>query len=83
MMKLSAKKVILHTSILDAQKKIIAEAKNEITIGRYPFYRFAGKRSVQTFQVADPHLWSPDAPYLYHAVSEIVLNGKVIDQCNK
>ena len=72
------KEIILHTRILDAQNTAIAEAKNKITNGGI----HSGSQESdarQTFQVSNPKLWSPDAPYLYHAVSEIISNGKVID----
>ncbi|MCW3090621.1 MAG: glycoside hydrolase [Ferruginibacter sp.] len=28
----------------------------------------------------DPHLWSNEDPYLYHLITIVILNGKVIDQ---
>ena len=72
------KEIILHTRILDAQNSLIAEAKNKITNGG--IHSGSQESDVnQTFRVSNPKLWSPDAPYLYHAVSEIISNGKVID----
>ena len=72
------KEIIVHTRIFDAKNTLVAEAKNKITNGGI----HSGSQQSdarQTFQVANPKLWSPDAPYLYHAVSEIIVNGKVID----
>ena len=72
------KEVILHTRILDAQNMLMAEAKDKITNGGNQ----SGSREsniLQTFRISNPKLWSPDVPYLYHAVSEIISNGKVID----
>ena len=40
----------------------------------------AKAKRCRQLRLHDPHLWSPDAPYLYHAVSEIISNGKVIDR---
>jgi beta-galactosidase len=75
------KKVILHTVIFDATNKKVAETKNEMMIaGVNSSSTGAANKVQQTFQVSAPHLWSPDAPYLYHAVSALVVNGKVIDQ---
>ena len=34
----------------------------------------------QQLSVPDPHLWSPDDPYLYRLSVEVVQEGKVIDQ---
>lgn len=34
----------------------------------------------QTLQVAQPHLWSTDDPYLYKVVSQIQKGGKTIDE---
>ncbi|MGH2649258.1 MAG: glycoside hydrolase family 2 TIM barrel-domain containing protein, partial [Ginsengibacter sp.] len=78
----SAKKVILHTTILDAKNKIVADAKKIITIGSTSPQEAGTGETLQTFQVPDPHLWSPDAPYLYHAVSEVDIDGKVTDRVN-
>lgn len=76
------KKVTLHTSILDIKNKIVADAKKIISIGSTltsPQETGTGE-ALQTFQVTNPHLWSPDEPYLYHAVSEVVVDNKVIDR---
>jgi beta-galactosidase len=77
---ISTKKVTLHTSIFDAKNKIVAEANNVITIGGSQASPQQINEALQTFQLSNPHLWSPDAPYLYHAVSELVLNGRIIDR---
>jgi beta-galactosidase len=77
---LSTKKVTLHTSIFDAKNKIVAEANNVITIGGSQASPQQINEALQIFQLSNPHLWSPDAPYLYHAVSELVLNGRIIDR---
>jgi len=77
-----AKNITLHTSILDANNKKVAEAKSVITVGstQNSSTEDSAGETLQKFHVQVPHLWSPDAPYLYHAVSEIVSNGKVIDR---
>ena len=36
--------------------------------------------AVQTITVANPALWSPASPALYHAVSRIIRDGKAVDQ---
>jgi len=35
---------------------------------------------IQLFHIDDPKLWSPDHPYLYKAITQIVSGGKLIDQ---
>lgn len=35
---------------------------------------------VQKFEVAHPHLWSIEDPYLYKALTQIIINGKVVDE---
>ena len=79
---ISAKKVTLHTSILDANNQKVADTRTIVAIdSTHTSATGAGTdETLQTFHLPGPHLWSPDAPYLYHAVSEIILNGKVIDR---
>ena len=73
------KKIILRTSILDAQNKIIATG-NDTIINDGLHAGVPGSEAQQTIQLANPHLWSPETPYLYHAISELTVNGKVIDK---
>jgi beta-galactosidase len=79
---LSDKSVTLQTKILDANNKIVAEARKVISISSiHSSLTEAGTgEALQTFKVPNPHLWSPDEPYLYHAVSELVVKGTVIDR---
>lgn len=37
-------------------------------------------RAEQKFEIGQPALWSPDTPQLYEAVTEVSLNGKVMDK---
>ncbi|HSV12119.1 MAG TPA: glycoside hydrolase family 2 TIM barrel-domain containing protein [Hanamia sp.] len=75
------KKVILHTTIFDGSNKKIAERKNEMVVsGTNSSSTATVNKAEQAFQISAPHLWSPGAPYLYHAVSELVVNNKVIDR---
>ncbi|NJM24182.1 MAG: glycoside hydrolase family 2 protein, partial [Bacteroidia bacterium] len=34
----------------------------------------------QQFELSDPVLWSVDSPYLYRAITEIVIDGKIVDE---
>ena len=35
---------------------------------------------VMSYNIDNPHLWSPDDPYLYEAIVKLKSNGKVIDE---
>lgn len=41
--------------------------------------RVVATTSDETMQVANPHLWSCDDPYLYQVRSEVMMDGKVVD----
>lgn len=58
----------LRTSILDSKNNIVA--KTETTIGQ---------STNQSITLSNPHLWSPESPYLYHAVTDILQGEKIID----
>ena len=75
------KKVILCTTIFNALDKTIAVIKNDITVeGKNTSMAAGAGVVVQSFNVDDPNLWSPESPYLYHTVSELLVNNKVIDR---
>lgn len=67
---LNNKTIKLRTSILDANNKVIAIDEKTNASGEV----------LQTIELLNPRLWSPETPYLYHAISELILNGKVIDK---
>lgn len=66
---------ILRTTIFDKANKKVAEEEKKIDIGEKN-----SNETLQTFQISNPHLWSPETPYLYHAVSELVVNNKAIER---
>ena len=62
----------VRTRILDADGNVVAEKTNRGYIAHeQPF--------TQNFIVESPHLWSPETPYLYKAVSEIFCGGQLCD----
>ncbi len=67
--------VVVATTLFDKGGNKVGESKSNLTIT-------AGKESEtsQDIAVANPALWSPQSPVLYHAVSEVQQNGKVVDQ---
>ncbi len=73
-------KTMLRTIIFDKTNKKIAENEKEISVEGINSSNPGTGELLQTFKVTDPHLWSPDDPYLYHAVSELIENNKVIDR---
>ena len=64
------------SSIFTVEGKLVKEVKNNVklTEGNTAFLQ-------QLNAIANPHLWSPDDPYLYHVVSKIYdKNGNLLDQ---
>jgi len=61
------------TEIRDAGGKVVATKDNTQKINH-------GKPFEQNFIVDNPQLWSPESPYLYHAVSKIYLSGERVDE---
>jgi beta-galactosidase len=73
----SSKDIVLKTTIYDASGKEIATASKKAAIPES-----VEEKTVhldQSFTVNNPNLWSLDNPYLYKAVSQVILNGKIID----
>jgi beta-galactosidase len=62
----------LRTKILDAKNNVVAKTN---------LSPLDGSRSEvnQRIALAHPHLWSPESPYLYHAVTDILQGEKIID----
>ncbi len=58
----------LRTSILDAKNNIVTKTETAIS-----------PSTNQSITLSKPHLWSPESPYLYHAVSDILQGEKIID----
>ena len=61
----------LRTRLFDAKNKVVAEKAANIPGAEEPIN--------QAMQLSNPHLWSPESPYLYHAETDILQNGQVID----
>ena len=68
-----ARNCTLVTTISDASNRAIAKLSQDATIGPGETHEFE-----QSAEVANPHLWSPETPYLYHVHSEI-RDGDAID----
>ncbi|MDQ2862268.1 MAG: DUF4982 domain-containing protein, partial [Bacteroidota bacterium] len=72
----SVKAIVLNTKIMDANGKMITSSSEKLNAGNDK----NGNSAKQTFAVTKPKLWSVDVPYLYKAVSQIIINGKVADE---
>jgi beta-galactosidase len=65
----------LTTVIADAEGKLALTLKSKKTIQPGELAQF-----IQTNRLANPQLWSPEAPHLYTAHSEVRTGGKVVDR---
>jgi len=68
----TVKHISLRTTLYDSAERIVLKATNPGLVTT------EGEVS-QEFRIADPHLWSTDHPYLYTAVTEVILNDQVVD----
>ncbi|WP_238327622.1 glycoside hydrolase family 2 TIM barrel-domain containing protein [Paenibacillus gorillae] len=64
----------IRTSILDNDGQLAATEERESRTNGIDKSMIA-----QSLQVADPQLWSPDTPYLYTAVTEIIQGDNIVD----
>ncbi len=67
--------ITLQTTIYDSSSSPIFFTHDEMKLGPNSV-----KEKKQRFLVGFPHLWSTEDPYLYKAVTQIISNGKVIDE---
>jgi beta-galactosidase len=67
----SAQPLTIRTQIFDAKNKFIASKEST---------GVSGNTVNQTFNVSHPSLWSPSSPSLYHAITQIVQAGKIVDR---
>src|SRR6185437_3164646 len=73
----SKQKIKVVSSVFTADGKLVAETKTAVNLAANTTTEF----SQQFDKIANPHLWSPDDPYLYHVVSSIYDDkGNLFDQ---
>ena len=70
-----AAEVSVRTTLLSADGKPAAKGQSELRVEAG-----ADQESTQEIALARPRLWSPESPSLYHAVTEVVQAGKVVDE---
>ncbi len=64
----------LRTKILDSKNNIVAIKENNFSVSQSQ-----NSTINQIIQLSHPNLWSPDFPYRYHTVTEILQGDKIID----
>ncbi len=65
-------RLTLATDIVDAEGRTVARKVNEGYINH-------GEPFAQHFTIDRPHLWSPETPYLYKAVTRVSVGGREVD----
>lgn len=71
--------IILRTTIYDADGKEVKASESKASIVNKKSPNDDANTISQSLKINNPKLWSLDNPYLYKAVSQIVLNKKIID----
>lgn len=69
------KKFILKTLIFDADNLNIVGKEIQVYSKAFSDNTFSCE-----LEVINPNLWSPDSPYLYKVVNQILLNGELVDE---
>ncbi len=67
--------ITVKTSVYDEANKQVATASSAVDANSN-----AVTEIVQHTKIGNPHLWSIDHPYLYHAKTEIINNGETVDE---
>jgi beta-galactosidase len=67
--------VKLRTTLVDRAGKEAGSAQSTVNLAPG-----SESETSQTIAVANPALWSPESPALYHAVTQILKNGTVVDE---
>jgi len=67
--------IVLETIIMDANGNTVTQVRAEGQIDAQKSEKFK-----QTLKVSNPQLWDIDNPYLYEAVSHILIDGQIVDE---
>jgi len=75
-------RTLVVTSILNQEGEDVAGTKGEVAVAEEEEEIAAGedRTFAQQISVAAPRLWSPEAPYLYTAVSRVYRDGELVDE---
>ncbi len=65
---------VVETTLLDANGTVVKRVSQRLSlaVGEH-------KTAIQKIQVKQPHLWTPDDPYLYRVESRVKQNGTCVD----
>ena len=66
---------IVKTTLYDEMLKPV-----QVRVSMLNFSNSSVKEIAQDFTVPKPRLWSVDHPYLYKAITQLSINGKIIDE---
>lgn len=72
---LSDAEVTVDTSLYDRQGRMLTQSSTPLRIAKE-----ASSKALTQLVVRNPTFWSPDNPYLYKAVTQLKLNGRVFDR---
>ena len=67
--------VTLRTTLMDRAGKQAGSTQSTVNLAPG-----SETETSQTIAVANPALWSPESPALYHAVTQVLKNGTVVDE---
>jgi beta-galactosidase len=59
--------------LLDAQGRTVAKMGNDGSVGAN-----SSRELTQETTIANPHLWSPETPYMYRTKTEVFVAGKMV-----
>jgi hypothetical protein len=68
-------RITVANRLLDSKNNVITEVKNQSQLD-------PGKSEIlqnTTSNISNPHLWSPEDPYLYQLVTEVTIGNKIVD----
>jgi beta-galactosidase len=68
----------LYTDIYDASGKLIS--KGNATLSGTPAWPAGRSTYTYSAAIASPKLWSIESPYLYKAITRVVVNGTTVDE---
>lgn len=67
-------KATVTNQVCDRDNHVIATVAGDLILGPHQ-----GQAIVERVQLTQPHLWSPQDPYLYHVYTEVSIGGTVTD----
>lgn len=72
---LGKKVVKVINMLIDIDKSVVAKISQTVTVGESSIPSSVSS----SLKVRNPHLWSPDNPYTYTVVTQLVVDGDIVD----